>query len=101
MRERIYSITIYNGKKLYLEGKYTENVSSPKDRLRLINKNEDRLLDTIFDGNFSTSRIMEFLKTRVGPDARSDDLAVLRELMRTGGKMYDDDIRIVIGYDGV
>ncbi len=97
----IYNIKIYKGKKLYLEAKYIENLLFSESEIRLINKNEDRLLDTIFDGDFSTARIMEFLKTRVRPDIRSNDSTVLRELMRTGGKMYDDDISVVIRYDGV
>ena len=101
MKEKLYNIKIYNGRKLYLEAKYIEYVLSPDNEMWLISKSEDRLLDTIFDGEFSTERIMEFLKTRVRPDIRSNDSTVLRELMRTGGKMYDDDISIVIRYDGV
>jgi len=102
-----YNIKIYKGKKMYLEGKYIENILLSesemwlKSEMQLISKNEDRLIDTIFDGDFSSARIMEFLKTRVRPDIRTDDSAVLRELMRTGGKMYDDDISIAIRYDGV
>lgn len=97
--ERVsYSIKIYNEKRLYLEGIYLEDVLFPENEMSLIRKNEDRLLDTIFDGDFSAARVMEFLKTRVKPDIRSCDPQVIYELMRTGGKMYDDDISVVINY---
>lgn len=94
-----YRIKIYNGKKLYLEGEYVENILFSENEMLLIGKKDDRLLDTVFDGDFSAARIMEFLKTRVRPECRSDDSRVLNELMRTGGKKYDDDISISVRYD--
>lgn len=100
--ERVpYGIKIYNDQRLYLEGIYFEDILSPGNEMWLIGKNEDRLLDTIFDGDFSAARVMEFLKTRVRPEIRAGDSWVMNELMRTGGKMYNDHISVVVNYSWV
>ena len=75
-------IKIYNGNKIFLKA----NINFESKEITNIESNHDPLLSSIFFNDFSFSRILSFIKSRLN----------ISQVNETNCKLFDDNISIKI-----
>lgn len=85
-------IKIYNGNKIFLKA----NINFESKEITNIESNHDPLLSSIFFNDFSFSRILSFIKSRLKNFDDKNSKLIISQVNETNCKLFDDNISIKI-----
>lgn len=86
------TIKIYNGSKIFLKA----NIDFEYKKISNVENNDDLLLNSIFFNDFSFSRVLSFIKSRLKNFDNSDSKSIIAQINETHCKLFDDNISIQI-----
>lgn len=86
----MYTMKILNGNKCFIKF----DIDFKNNNIKIIEKNNDLLLNAIFHGDFSYKRVISFIKSRIKNDVPNHDLVNI--INETELKLFDDSIKMII-----